>query len=115
LRLRLADVLDARSRLEETLLRRRRLLLGASALERELGIACVDAENQRAGIDTIAFLDVEEDNATADLWCKSYFSGFDMSGDTHLIRRWFFVARGGKKTCGYHQSSTSHGGQPQSS
>ena len=100
LRLRLAEVLDARARLDEAQLRFGGSLLRLRAIDRELHVARVEGEHGLSGLHAIALLDRQREDAAARFRGEPRFRRFDMTGDAQPIARRFLRAGGGERASG---------------
>ena len=97
LRLRLAQIFDARAGLHEAKLRFGGGLLGFRAIDRELHVARVEGEHGLSGLHAIALLDRQREDAAARFRGEPRFRRLDMAGDAQPIARRFLRAGGGEE------------------
>ena len=94
LRLGLADVFDASAGEQQPKLCVGLLALGPGARQRELGVGGVEARDQIAGVDAIAFGDAQLDTRPP-TWAATWHVGrLDLAGHAHAIGRRFLRAPG---------------------
>ena len=94
LRLRLADVLDARAGLEQAQLRVRRGALGLRPADLQVDVAHIELRDHDPGSDAVAFGDAQIDQPSADFRRDLHLGRLDVPGHANRVRRRLLLAAG---------------------